>query len=44
MINNKNTKEASATIKKDSGGNYCDLSKTSLVNQGRKYLTDESRQ
>jgi molybdenum cofactor biosynthesis enzyme MoaA len=40
-IDNKNTEEASATIKKDLDGNYCDFSKTSLVSQGRRYLTDE---
>lgn len=39
MLNDKNIKEASATVRRSSDGNYCDLLKESLVVKNRRYLT-----
>lgn len=33
--------EASATVRKEDSGKYCDLVKTSLVNKGISRLTDK---
>ena len=39
--NNKNLKEAEATVRKDFYGKYFDLTKHSLVKQGHKHLANE---